>query len=77
MPQTANFGETFWKGASATILAVILNCKYVPVKDDGQVDPLWTWAPAHRGKWGQLTPPPGKMDEKLKRRYADHIFIQI
>jgi len=22
---------------------------------------------AHRGKWGQLTPPPGKMDEKLKR----------
>ena len=26
-----------------------------------------TWASAHRGKWGQLTPPPGKMDEKLKR----------
>jgi len=24
------------------------------------------WASAHRGKWGQLTPP-GKMDEKLKR----------
>ena len=24
-----------------------------------------TWAPAHRGKWGQLTPP-WKMDEKLK-----------
>jgi len=24
------------------------------------------WASAHSGKWGQLTPPPGKMDEKLK-----------
>jgi len=24
------------------------------------------WASAHRGKWGQLTPSPGKMDEKLK-----------
>jgi len=24
-----------------------------------------TWASAHRGKWGQLTPA-GKMDEKLK-----------
>ena len=49
------------------------------------------WASAHRGKWGQLTPPAGKIDEKLKknkkhairagrcreRRYADHIFIQI
>jgi len=26
---------------------------------------LPTWASAHRGKWGQLTPP-WKMDEKLK-----------
>ena len=25
----------------------------------------WSWASAHRGKWGQLTPH-GKMDEKLK-----------
>jgi len=24
-----------------------------------------SWASAHKGKWGQLTPP-GKMDEKLK-----------
>jgi len=23
---------------------------------------------AHRGKWGQLTPPPGKMDKKLKSK---------
>ena len=23
---------------------------------------LRLWASAHRGKWGQLTPPPGKMD---------------
>jgi len=29
-----------------------------------------TWASAHRGKWGQLTPC-GKMDEKLK----SEIFI--
>jgi len=26
---------------------------------------LTAWASAHRGKWGQLTPP-GKMDEKLE-----------
>jgi len=26
---------------------------------------ILSWASAHRGKWGQLTPP-GKMDEKLK-----------
>jgi len=25
----------------------------------------YPWASAHRGKWGQLTPP-GKIDEKLK-----------
>jgi len=24
------------------------------------------WASAHRGKWGQLPPPSGKMGEKLK-----------
>jgi len=27
---------------------------------------ILSWASAHRGKWGQLTPPPRKMDEKLK-----------
>jgi len=27
---------------------------------------LQAWASAHRGKWDKLTPPPGKMDEKLK-----------
>jgi len=27
---------------------------------------LSSWASAHMGKWGQLTPHPRKMDEKLK-----------
>ena len=26
---------------------------------------LYAWASAHRGKWGQLTPP-GNIDEKLR-----------
>ena len=28
--------------------------------------PASAWASAHRGKWSQLTRPPGKMDQKLK-----------
>ena len=39
-----------------------------------------SWASAHRGKWGQLTPAPGKMDEKLKsenmqKRAAFYVYI--
>jgi len=49
-------------------------------KHDKQLRQTYSWANAYRGKWGQLTPPPGKMDDEKamikKRIHAKEQFSE-